>query len=212
MKVFSHPFTMIVAGSSGSGKSTFVLKLLKNSNSMIKPTPGRIIWHYSQWQEGYESLDGVEFKQGPPSDQDIETYSNSILILDDLMSELSTLSSNLFTKYSHHLKISVVYILQNLFVQSKNQRSISLNSGYITLFKNPRDFSQAVFLARQVAPYNSKSVLEAYLDATRLPYSYLMFDFVQNTPDSHRLRSQIFPGERDYIYVKKDFDIKELES
>ena len=212
MKVFTHPFTMLVSGSSNSGKSTFVLKLLKNSKLMINPLPSRVIWHYSQWQAGYESLDGVEFKLGAPSQSDIETYSNSILILDDLMSELSTLSSDLFTKHSHHLKISVVYILQNLFVQSKNQRSISLNSGYITLFKNPRDFSQAVFLARQVAPYNSKSVLEAYLDATRSPYSYLMFDFVQNTPDPLRLRTQIFPGERDYIYVQKDFDIKDLES
>ena len=201
---------MMISGPSGSGKTCFVVKLLENAKQMISPHPSRIIWHYGQWQSTYDSIQGVEFKQGPPSDDDIQTYNNSLLIIDDLMSECATLSSNIFTKFSHHLKISVVYILQNLFVQSKNQRSISLNSGYIVLFKNPRDFSQAIFLARQVSPYNTNIVVEAFLDATERPHSYLMFDFLQSTPDTHRMRTDIFPDEEDHIYVKKDVDIKEV--
>ena len=200
----------MISGPSGSGKTCFVVKLLENAKQMISPHPSRIIWHYGQWQSTYDSIQGVEFKQGPPSDDDIQTYNNSLLIIDDLMSECATLSSNIFTKFSHHLKISVVYILQNLFVQSKNQRSISLNSGYIVLFKNPRDFSQAIFLARQVSPYNTNIVVEAFLDATERPHSYLMFDFLQSTPDTHRMRTDIFPDEEDHIYVKKDVDIKEV--
>ena len=200
----------MVCGPSGSGKTCFVIKLLENAKEMIKPLPSRIIWHYGQWQEIYDQMTDVEFKQGPPSEEDIQTYQDSLLIIDDLMSECATLSSNIFTKFSHHLTISVIYILQNLFVQSKNQRSISLNSGYIVLFKNPRDFSQAVFLARQVSPYNNNLVLEAFLDATIKPHSYLMFDFLQSTEDTHRMRTEIFPGEDDFIYVKKDVDIKEI--
>ena len=210
MKVFKHPYTMMVCGPSGSGKTCFVIKLLENAKEMIKPLPSRIIWHYGQWQEIYDQMTDVEFKQGPPSEEDIQTYQDSLLIIDDLMSECATLSSNIFTKFSHHLTISVIYILQNLFVQSKNQRSISLNSGYIVLFKNPRDFSQAVFLARQVSPYNNNLVLEAFLDATIKPHSYLMFDFIQSTQETHRMRTNIFPGEKDFIYVKKDVAIKHL--
>ena len=200
----------MVCGPSGSGKTCFVIKLLENAKEMIKPLPSRIIWHYGQWQEIYDQMTDVEFKQGPPSEEDIQTYQDSLLIIDDLMSECATLSSNIFTKFSHHLTISVIYILQNLFVQSKNQRSISLNSGYIVLFKNPRDFSQAVFLARQVSPYNNNLVLEAFLDATIKPHSYLMFDFIQSTQETHRMRTNIFPGEKDFIYVKKDVAIKDL--
>ena len=210
MKVFKHPYTMMVCGPSGSGKTCFVIKLLENAKEMIKPLQSRIIWHYGQWQEIYDQMTDVEFKQGPPSEEDIQTYQDSLLIIDDLMSECATLSSNIFTKFSHHLTISVIYILQNLFVQSKNQRSISLNSGYIVLFKNPRDFSQAVFLARQVSPYNNNLVLEAFLDATIKPHSYLMFDFIQSTQETHRMRTNIFPGEKDFIYVKKDVAIKDL--
>ena len=204
MKVFDHPFTAMISGPSGSGKTSFVSKLLKNASKMIKPLPKRVIWHYSIWQDSYDIHPNVEFKQGAPSEEDIQSYQDSLLIIDDLMSECATLSSDLFTKFSHHYKISVIYILQNLFVQSKNQRSISLNSGYIVLFKNPRDFSQAMFLARQVSPYNPNLCIEAFLDATKKPHSYLLFDFIQSTPDSHRMRAEIFPGEADYIYSKKD--------
>ena len=207
MKVFKHPFTTIISGPSGSGKTCFVEKLLKNAGEMIQPLPSRIIWHYGQWQTMYDSMEGVEFNQGPPTDEDVQTYNDSLLIIDDLMSECVALSSNIFTKFSHHLKISVIYILQNLFVQSKNQRSISLNTGHIVLFKNPRDFSQAMFLARQVSPYNPNICVEAFLDATKTPHSYLLFDFLQDTPDTHRMRTNIFPGESDDVYVKKEIDI-----
>ena len=104
MKVFKHPYTMMVCGPSGSGKTCFVIKLLENAKEMIKPLPSRIIWHYGQWQEIYDQMTEVEFKQGPPSEEDIQTYQDSLLIIDDLMSECATLSSNIFTKFSHHLK------------------------------------------------------------------------------------------------------------
>ena len=207
MKVFSHPFTMIVSGPSNAGKSCFVEKIFRNRKKMIKPEPSRIIWHYGQWQGMYDTMKGVEFKKGPPSDEDIQSYNDSLLIIDDLMTECSTLSSNIFTKYSHHLKISVIYILQNLFVQSKNQRSISLNTGHIVLFKNPRDSSQVMYLARQVSPYNPNICVEAFLEATKKSHGYLLFDFLQDTADSHRMRSNIFPGESDDIYVRKEVDI-----
>ena len=43
------------------------------------------------------------------------------------------------TRGSHHRNLSVIYIVQNLFHQGKGSRSISLNSHYLVLFKNPRD-------------------------------------------------------------------------
>jgi septin family protein len=64
MKTFQHPFTMMISGPSGSGKTCFVVKLLENAAKMITPYPGRIIWHYGQWQSTYDTIKGVEFKQG----------------------------------------------------------------------------------------------------------------------------------------------------
>ena len=62
-------------------------------------------------------------------------------MLDDQMIDASKDKSivNLFTRGSHHRNLSVIYIVQNLFYQEKDSRSISLNSHYLILFKNPRD-------------------------------------------------------------------------
>ena len=40
---------------------------------------------------------------------------------------------------SHHRNLSVIYTVQNLFHQGKGNRSKSLNSHYLVLYKNPRD-------------------------------------------------------------------------
>ena len=57
---------------------------------------------------------------------------------------------NLFTRGFHHRNLSVIYIVQNLFHQGKGSRSISLNSHYLVLFKNPRDKLQILTLAKQM--------------------------------------------------------------
>ena len=54
--VFNHPFTMIVAGPTRSGKTTWVTRLLQNRLKQIKPIPFRIIWCYVHWQPMYDEL------------------------------------------------------------------------------------------------------------------------------------------------------------
>ena len=48
-----HPFTMMVAASTGEGKTWFVKHLLENREQWISPAPQRIIWIYVQWQPLY---------------------------------------------------------------------------------------------------------------------------------------------------------------
>ena len=74
---------------------------------------------------------------------------------------------------------------------------------YIVLVKNPCDKVQVSFLARQVFPHKSKILQQAYNDATSKPHSYLLLDFQQSTPENRRLKSEIFPGEKQFIYVQK---------
>jgi len=49
-------------------------------------------------------------------------------------------------------------------------RTISLNAQYIVLFKNPRDSSLFIHIAKQLYPHNSRFAHEAYVDATKHPY------------------------------------------
>jgi len=69
---------------------------------------------------------------------------------------------NLFTRGSHHRNLSVIDIAQTLFHQGKGSRSISLNSHYLVLFKNPCDKLQVLTLAKQMYPGRTDFFLKQY--------------------------------------------------
>ena len=199
-----HPFTALVAGPTGSGKTRFVFKLIENARVMIEPPPRRVVYCYGEYQELFKKYPDVEFRQGLPNLEDFDGRQPVLLIVDDLMNEANESVANMFTKGSHHRNVSVTFLVQNLFHKNKHVRTISLNSHYMVLFKNPRDASQFASLARQMYPNKSAFAVEAYKDATREPYSYLLVDLRPEQDEELRLRTDIFPGETQYVYVPKE--------
>ena len=200
-----HPFTAVVAGPTGSGKSEWVLRLIGHANEMIEPLPSRIWYCYGEFQPTFNNYRQIHFHEGLPdlSDAVFDGSESTLLILDDLMSETNQLVANVFTKISHHRNISVVYLTQNLFDKNKYARTISLNAHYLVLFKNPRDATQFATLARQMYPNTSKFAIEAYKDATSAPYGYLLIDLKPEQDERCRLRTNVFPGETQFAYVRK---------
>ena len=197
---FKHPFTCIISGPSGSGKSSFCIKLLQNLESLSTETrfDGGILWCYGE-SNAVPSVDvgrRILFHEGVP-----ENFTNAgskpcLIILDDLLNEVySKEVCQLFTKGSHHRNISVILITQNLFHQARYCRDISLNAKYIVLLKNIRDKNQFTHLARQVYPEDSAGLYKAYLDSTKNPHGYFLLDFSQDTDDQLRFRTNIFPDE-----------------
>src|SRR5947208_16675572 len=160
---FKHPFTMIISGPTGSGKTVFVNKLLDAQLFNVKFE--EIIWCYSETGsiQSNEKND-VTYIQGLPT-EDMFTGEPKLLILDDLMHESDDRVAKLFTKISHHRNVSVIAINQNMFHQSKHSRDMALNSHYLIIFKNPRDKSQITYLARQLFPEKPKFVQDAYNQA-----------------------------------------------
>jgi hypothetical protein len=81
---------------------------------------------------------------------------------------------------------------------------MNLNTHHIVLFKNPRDAGQVSTLARRMYPGKRKFVVEAYKDATKELYGYLLIDLKPETDDSYRIRTRIFSDDdRQYAYVSK---------
>ena len=207
-----HPFTSVIAGPTGSGKTQFVKRLiLAEGNTLIQPAIDNIIWCYGEYQDAYDHLASlvpqIRFVEGYPDDllQSLDRSQRNLIVIDDLMSESGNNGkvTELFTKGSHHRNLSVILILQNLFYKGKEMRTISLNAHYMILFKNPRDASQISHLARQMYPSKSKYMMEAYRDATSAPYGYLFIDLKPDTPENLRLRTHIFPGEYSIAYVPR---------
>ena len=200
-----HPFTCMVAGMTGSGKTVWVQSLLQQAQTVIDQPLERIIWCYSQWQPAYTQLlmmiPTIEFVKGIPESLENDSYldvnKRNLIVIDDQMIEAGKDNRivNLFTKGSHHRNQSVIYIVQNLFHQGKGNRSISLNSHYMVLFKNPRDKLQILTLAKQMYPSETAWFIKEYEEAVRRPYGYLFVDLRPTTPDRCRLRTNVLPGE-----------------
>ena len=68
----------------------------------------------------------------------------NILVLVDQMGVASSSTSvaDVFTKWSHHRNLTVIYLMQNVYNKDTIQRKISLNSHYSVVFRNGRDVSQ----------------------------------------------------------------------
>ena len=185
------------------GKTQFVLELIRRSSS-IHPPLGRIVWCFGCYQDLFRSVDGVEFVEGVPNMNILDgDKKRTLLIIDNLMSKTDTRVTKIFTKGSHHVNCSVIYISQNLFNKGKKNRNICLNTHYLILFKNPRDSAQIVQLGRQIFPDAIKYFKESFADATSLPNGYLLIDLRTMTPDLLRLRTDIFSDDRTVVYIRR---------
>ena len=170
---------------------------------MIYPPPELIVWYYGEWQPMYETISRVEFVEGLPNIKTLDPRKKTLIILDDLMSETDKSVTDLFTKGSHHRNISVLHLVQNLFDKNKHTRTISLNAHYLVIFKNPRDISQIIHLAKQMYPGNIHFLQEVFGDATSKSFGYLLIDLKQETPEHLQLRTSIMPNEQQYVYMKR---------
>lgn len=198
--VLRHPFTAMIAGPTSSGKTVLTRSILENYKHVtsIKSSPLKVIYCYSIWQDMFEQgIPGTDivYNEGLVSEEDIKSIKPDIVVVDDLMTELadSPALSSLFTKKSHHLNFSVIFIVQNVFHQGKYMRDTSLNCHYIFLMKTARDKAQIVKFASQFAPKRTRSFIKIFEDATKLPFSHLLIDSSPTCPDELRLRSNIVP-------------------
>ena len=204
-----HPFTSIVAGPTGCGMTTFVVSLLRHSHTLVNLPPEKITWCYGEWQPLYSTLSTIhpnlEWVEGLPDLSSFDPSNRNLVVIDDLMSETDERVTKLFTKKSHHCNTSVIYLVQNVFPKGKESRTISLNAQYMVLFKNPRDNTQVVNLAKQMFPGRVKYMQEAFRDATSVPHGYLFVDLKQSTREHLRLRSNIIPDSGTYqcAYIPK---------
>lgn len=196
---FIHPFTARFVGPTSCGKTTFLKQVIEQR--LIEPWPTRIFYFYgSSWQSGtfdyLASSHGVQFIRGFEDSivLDNDSLQPTLVICDDLILELrdSEVAANLFMRGSHHLNMSVILIEQSLFPKGKQSVSMKQNTHYIVIFKTPADALGVATLARQMFPQQrGKFMIEAFHDCTKEPYSYLIVDSKQSTPDEIRLITNV---------------------
>ncbi len=193
---FKHPTTIMVSGPTGSGKTEFVSRAIEQN--IFDPMPERKVWIYGERQEKIElrhpDIDFIKDANIEEISDSFKSDETNMLVIDDQMCGSSRdrkYIEKLFTQGSHHKNLTVILIVQNLFV--KELRTISLNTHYFVLLKNSRDRTQIRVLGQQMFPDNPKFLAESFDDATRgQKYGYLIVDSHPNTEDdSMRIASRV---------------------
>ena len=201
---FYHPSTILISGVSSSGKTSLTKRILENRTSLFRPeVPNYVVLIYHTWQNVYKEMvdEGViqlclnELPDSQTLKEIGDEHKGSggiILVLDDQLNNLQSNIVDIFCVQSHHLKMTVILLVQTLFMPNKEFRTISLNSHYIILLKNTRDRSSISQLARQIFPYKTRFLTDSYIDATKEPFSHMVLDLRVESPEITRVRANIF--------------------
>ena len=208
--VFKHPFNSMIAGPTSSGKTVFTTRILDNRDAMIDPKIEEIIWCYGiespqlpKLKERFPAI--LKLHKGLP---DLDKFQsggvNRLLVLDDLMNETrGNTVANLFSKGAHHMNMSVIYIVQNVFNQNREMRNIFLNSMYKVLFNNPSDMTQLTTLNSRMFPGSTNFLKDIMKQVSKKSHPYITLDLHPDTPDDLRVRSHIFPEEHNSVYLPR---------
>lgn len=229
---FQHPFTCLVAGPSGSGKTTFVKELLLNKNSLIDIGDFSHITIYigtrlddnvifQQLKQSLpETVSVVECKE--LYDGDVKEFESNFaqdfvqaarrqgpggcVVFDDLMQELSraNLLTDLFSKHSSHLGLSVIHITQNLFFRGKQpqeHRTLYTNTHHLVLFKFPLDNTVFAVIAKRLGAGNYNQTLKM-MEQVADKYRYVIINGGFSRSKRLRFTSDIF-GSTPFFYQRQ---------
>jgi hypothetical protein len=209
MFTFKHPTTILVAGPTQCGKTYFLIQVLKHM--CIQPEPQRIVWVFSEWQKAYDDLardmPQIEFVKNyqPQLYESFDSRVRNLVVLNDQMeNEDAHMRSSdsvvtFFTQGSHHMNLTIVYIVRNIFNHDKSTRPVSITAHYIVLFKNPRDGTQMQTLACQMFPGKPAPLVDAFRDATAPRCDdgrgYLLLDLHPTSCDALRLLTNVLDAQ-----------------
>ena len=179
-----------MAGPSETGKSQLIYNWLKIGT--FQPMFDKIYFFYQHSQPLYDvmqkEIEKLEFVQGV-SFELIDSLKNNgtkyLLIFDDSYEEIC--NSEAFVNIAtagRHRGLSTIYIIHNLFQQSKLGKDVELQNSHIVLFKSSRDVMQVTTLGAQLGL--ASEPVDWYRDATSVFFGLLFIDLSPRADD--RLR------------------------
>ena len=127
----------------------------------------------------------------------VNNLRDCMIVFDDTYEEI--FNEKDFVKLAtagRHKNVHVIYVKHHLFQQSKQSRTIDLNTTQLILFKSPRDID---YLGRQLN--NAKFLRHAYQLATKEDFGHLLIDLDPKTSECLRYSSNIVPPSPTIFYL-----------
>ena len=171
----------IIFGQTGAGKTQFILRVIREK--LVEPFPKNVYYMYSVWQEFMSECPQITFIEGLDFSK-LDTSEPSLLVIDDLVLNVDKQVAASFIMGSHHHKISLFFVTQNLFPNCNIFRLMSANCHYYVLFQNQRNFRQISTLARQIyVGRDVQRILEAYKRASETERGFVLLSFSPLLPN-----------------------------
>ena len=159
----------IISGPTGSGKTQFVLDVIRQK--LIHPFPKNIYYMYKveqgfmqSWNEMEETkinfIKNLNFKK-------VDMTEPSLLIIDDLMLSKDKETVEMFILGSHHRQVSLFFITQGLFHNCDQFRLMSNNA-----------LARQVFIGKE-----QQRIINAYKRAGSKEYGFIVLSFAPEIPD-----------------------------
>lgn len=211
---FKTPFTAILAGQPGAGKSQFVYHFLKYQHILLDKPFEAVYWIYGQDNDFTQSLPErlphikITLIRGVPDnfEEYLDPSINKLIVFDDVMRAISNnpLVTDLFSIHCRHTKSSVFVLLQNILYKGSERATFLRCAHLLVLFKNPLDLSSIYTLAKRIYPRKPQVFLDIFHAATLTPYSPLVIDGGVTTDERLRFRSHLFDENIQHVYIPHD--------
>lgn len=206
---FIHPFTAIISGSSGVGKTSFVTELIRSNRvSNIKQFSAVYYYYPSEldyapvdWADEFETLEVCYHNDEPNAAFFANVKKDSLLVYDDDYYNLSSYSSfaNAFRVFARKYQFSIIAINQTYFEGQRHARSIRNNCDVHVLFNNYGDASINLRVARSLG--YTKRFKEAQKEAYDQNHGHVLL-FTGPKVSNNKLRVQInfFDERKNYCF------------
>lgn len=186
---FQRPSKIIVSGPSMSGKSTIVKYIL--DNKLITPPPKSVYW-ISEGPVPEKNIKYNYHEGGFPESDFLENLTDAAIILDDcqVTASDSDIVSKLFRRLSHHNRLIIFLIVQNLSFAGRRALDVRRNCDYYILFQNTADREQYQRFQSKFGITKQNVSLNYMLQyvTKHNPHHCLITDLKYHTPELLRFR------------------------
>ena len=199
-------FKVWVCGSSGVGKSVWVLNLIKHLSTVCVEPPTKVLFVYNKKQPIYEEVNGlvdvfVENQAGLAQivqdqiDDWVVRGEKILLIADDMLLTRDTAFLDLIAAsftVGRHSGVSIVFVTQKCFPNSDQMRLAHQNANYVVYFNNPHDrgeFGRKAQKAFLTQKHNAMAIFDRVMSTNQ--YGHLMISFLSN-PRKITFLSELF--------------------
>lgn len=212
--VFKHPTQMLIGGPTKSGKTTLLMRLLRERGQMFSHPFEKIYWFYkmeNSIRQARQEFPEINYVEGHVSNKFVEGLdidSHKMLIMDDMQELVANSKSlealmNIFTRDSHHKNLTVIFLVQDLFM--KNMHKVARQCENVIAMSNGSSGSNIMNMGRRqfgpgTAPFIKWALTQVRLQST---HGYLCLSSGAGISPCESCKTFIFPGEPNTFFVAK---------